>query len=159
MSIFKKIFKKNDENSKLVIKYKPLQVPELKQNLGRQIPAGQYKLVTKIADIQQARPPRKSQLWQGLDVKGKSCSIAIFEPGEENKEWVVERLGCIKIKKIKVVAAQGALRRLGKQIGIIVFDTIFGQRYLLKEKIVSDGMQETYYGWDTKEKKPLFVLW
>ena len=99
---------------------------------------------------------RRAQIWQGVDAKNQSCGIGIIEPGEENKKWLEERLGIVKIQECKEIKTQGAMRKLGTQLTFVVFDTLIAGRYQLKKCLVADPVQETYEAWDLEQKKPVY---
>ncbi len=150
MGLFGKIFSKKGGtwDSGDIWKPLPVPVPPMQQ---RQLPLGPYKLIRHLGDLQQIRPPRKAQIWQGLDAKDQPCGIAVIEPNEESQKWLKERLGDVKIQKTATFKVQGELRKIGTQLSVTAFDTKVGDRYQILTSVVNDPMQETYEALDTKQ--------
>lgn len=135
-----------------------LPIPNVEASTVRHIPLGGYTLEKLLGEVQQARPPRRAQIWQAKNQSGEICFLGLIEPGAENKEWLEKRLGFIQVQKWFLIKTQGTLRKLGDKLDVLVFDTILSERYLLKSSIVSDAMQETYIAYDLQENRYVYCV-
>ena len=135
-----------------------LPIPNVEASTVRHIPLGGYTLEKLLGEVQQARPPRRAQIWQAKNQSDETCFLGLIEPGAENKEWLEKRLGFIQVQKWFLIKTQGTLRKLGDKVDVLVFDTILSERYLLKSSIVSDAMQETYIAYDLQENRYVYCV-
>ena len=135
-----------------------LPIPNVEASTVRHIPLGGYTLEKLLGEVQQARPPRRAQIWQAKNQSGETCFLGLIEPGAENKEWLEKRLGFIQVQKWCLIKTQGTLRKLGDKLDVLVFDTVLSERYLLKSCIISDAMQETYIAYDLQENRYVYCV-
>ena len=129
MGFFGKLFqKKNEKEDKGLPSFSPLPAPII-PSPGRETPVGKYILEKNVGNLQQVRPPRKAYLWQGRNANNEPCSIGIVSPGEENRQWLEDRLGQIKIEEWKDIKTQGSLRKIGDQLSVLIFGTLVAEKY------------------------------
>lgn len=161
MSLFNKLFTKNNPPIKKQREdtyWSRLPIPNVEASTVRHIPLGGYTLEKLLGEVQQARPPRRAQIWQAKNQSGDTCFLGLIEPGAENKEWLEKRLGFIQVQKWCLIKTQGTLRKWGDKLDVLVFDTILSERYLLKSIIISDAMQETYIAYDIQENRYVYCV-
>lgn len=133
-----------------------LTLPSVLEGPTNKTPLGKYTLEKQIGELQQARPPKKAQIWQGKDNKQNPCCLGLIPPGEENQAWLEQRLGTGPKAQWVLVKAQGQFRKLGDTLSVIVFDTLLADRYSIQRCLSSDPLQETYEAYDVKEKKNVY---
>ncbi len=160
MSLFRKIFSKNNSN---VLRKKSedsywsrLPVPRPVASTQRQIPLGNYFLEKNLGSLQQARPPRKAQVWQATTQSGEPCFLGLIELGAENRSWLEQRLGNVQVKKWSTIRTKGVLRKWGHKVDVLSFEAVLADRYLLKKCVVADAMQETYEAYDIQNNTMVY---
>ncbi|NUM36230.1 MAG: protein kinase [Candidatus Brocadiae bacterium] len=160
MGLLQKFFPKKDDESlqgnSLQHRWPELPVPAVMETGGNKAVLGKYSLEKQLGELQQARPPKKAQILLGKDQKNQPVYVGLIPPGEENQQWLEQRLGSIRNAKWTTVKAQGYFRKLGDQLSLLTFETVLADRYLIKKCLCADPLQETYEAFDTKEEKQIY---
>ncbi len=160
MGLFQKFFPKKNEESvqegSSSHGWPELPIPPVIETAGNKAVLGKYSLEKQLGELQQARPPKKAQILLGKDQKNQPVYIGLIPPGEENQQWLEQRLGSIRNPKWTTVKAQGYFRKLGDQLSLLAFETVLADRYLIKKCLCSDPLQETYQAFDTQEQKDVY---